>query len=214
MDKNSSNISIGIADDHLLILNGLEMMLAQSNFQIIFKVLTAAALQEQLQQHVPDVLLLDIELPDGNGIELCKSIASAYPNLKIIALTNHAELVYVRKMMRSGAAGYLLKGTTLEELTKAIEQVHNGGQYINRQLEQALLQETLTGKKQPQTKLTRRESEVLELIASECTNQEIAAKLYLSVRTVESHRLSLSQKLNAKNTASLVKEAYLRGLIK
>ncbi|MDQ8003458.1 MAG: response regulator transcription factor [Pedobacter sp.] len=209
-------IKIAIADDHQLILNGLKAILNESTeIDIIFTVTNGQQLLQQLEIEVPKLLLLDIELPDSNGIDLCKAVKDKYPDIKIIALTNHEETVYVRKMMKSGADGYLLKGTDQVTLIKAITTVAKGEQFIDESIKKNILQETISGKKSASLlKLTKRENEILSLIANEYSNQEIADKLFLSIRTVESHRLSLSQKLNVKNTVGLVKEAYLRGLIK
>lgn len=209
-------LKIGIVDDHSLILNGLEHMLRdQSDCTILFTAQSGEELMTQLADQLPDVLLLDIELPDSNGIELCAAVLKRYPNLPIIALTNHDEVVYVKKMLQSGARGYLLKGTDKQKLLQAIQSVTQGKQYLDSQVEQAVLMQALGGKRQDAVvRLTKRESEILALIASEHSNQEIADKLFVSVRTVESHRHSLNQKLNSKNSAGLVKEAYLRGLVK
>jgi len=208
-------ITIGIVDDHSLIISGLMHMLADlTDYPILFTANNGKQLIAELDRQLPGVLLLDIELPDSNGIELCTAILKKYPELPIITLTNHDEIVYVKKMMRSGAKGYLLKGTDKETLLNAIDTVYEGQQFLDRQIEQAILQQTISGKRTSiAVKLTKRESEILTLIANEFSNQEIADKLFLSVRTVESHRHSLNQKLNIKNSAGLVKEAYLRGLI-
>lgn len=208
-------ITIGIVDDHSLIINGLLKMLQnEPAYQVLFTVQNGVDLLQKLSKQMPDVLLLDIELPDTNGIDLCKKLLTLYPKLTVIALTNHDDVVYVRKMMRNGAMGYLLKGTEKESLLQAIETVAAGEQYIDRQIEQHILQQSIHGRKATAyVKLTNREIEILTLIANEYSNQEIADKLFLSVRTVESHRHSLNQKLNIKTTAGLVKEAYLRGLI-
>jgi len=208
-------ITIGIIDDHSLIINGLLKMLQdEPAYQVLFTAQDGADLLQKLSEETPDVLLLDIELPDTNGIDLCKKLLTLYPKLAVIALTNHDDVVYVRKMMRNGAMGYLLKGTEKESLLQAIETVAAGEQYIDKQIEQQILQQSIHGRKATAyVKLTNRELEILALIANEYSNQEIADKLFLSVRTVESHRHSLNQKLNIKTTAGLVKEAYLRGLI-
>ncbi|PRD49294.1 response regulator [Sphingobacterium haloxyli] len=208
-------ITIGIVDDHSLIINGLLKMLQdEPAYQVLFTAQDGADLLQKLNEETPDVLLLDIELPDTNGIDLCTELLTLYPKLAIIALTNHDDVVYVRKMMRNGAMGYLLKGTEKESLLQAIETVAAGAQYIDKQIEQQILQQSIHGRKATAyVKLTNRELEILALIANEYSNQEIADKLFLSVRTVESHRHSLNQKLNIKTTAGLVKEAYLRGLI-
>ena len=208
-------ITIGIVDDHSLIISGLVHMLGNlPDYSVLFTANNGKQLMTELDRQLPDVLLLDIELPDSNGIELCTDILKKYPSLPIIALTNHDEVVYVKKMMRSGAKGYLLKGTDKRNLLNAIDTVYGGQQFLDRQVERAILQQTLSGRRTSfVVKLTKRESEILALVANEYSNQEIADKLFLSVRTVESHRHSLNQKLNIKNSAGLVKEAYLRGLI-
>lgn len=208
-------ITIGIADDHTLVINGIiQMLRSEPRYEILFSAQNGSALLAALTQHQPDVLLLDIELPDNDGISLCGQIKEQYPQVPVIALTNHDEIVYVRKMIRSGANGYLLKGTGKEQLIQAMEAVLAGEQFIDRQIEQTILQQTISGRKAAvNVKLTNRELEILSFIAHEYSNQEIADRLFLSVRTVESHRHSLNQKLNIKTTAGLVKEAYLRGLI-
>lgn len=208
-------ITIGIVDDHSLIISGLAHMLSDlPDYPILFTANNGKQLMLELERQQPSVLLLDIELPDSNGIELCSDVLKKYPELPIVALTNHDEVVYVKKMMRSGAKGYLLKGTDKQNLLNAINAVYAGEQFLDRQVEQAILQQTLSGRRTSVVvKLTKRENEILALIANEYSNQEIADKLFLSVRTVESHRHSLNQKLNIKNSAGLVKEAYLRGLI-
>jgi len=208
-------ITLGIVDDHSLIINGLAHMLAdQPDYPILFTATDGKQLMAELERAVPDVLLLDIELPDSNGIELCAAVRKKHPALHIIALTNHDEVVYVRKMMRSGARGYLLKGTDKNNLLAAIATVSQGQSFLDRQIEQAIVQQTIAVKRTSvEVKLTKRENEILALIAGEYSNQEIADKLFLSVRTVESHRHSLNQKLNIKSAAGLVKEALLRGLV-
>lgn len=208
-------INIAIADDHLLILNGLKVILNESeDISVSFTANDGKELLDNLQTENPDVILLDIELPDSNGIDLCKVIKNKYPAIKIIALTNHDETVYVKKMMKSGADGYLLKGTNQTTLLEAIHKVLKHELYIDDTIKSNIIEETISGKKlKSLIKLTKRENEILTLIVNEYSNQEIADRLFLSVRTVESHRLSLSQKLNVKNTVGLVKEALLRGLI-
>lgn len=207
--------TIGIVDDHFLIINGLESMLQnEPDYSISFTAHDGSDLLMELNKRCPDVLLLDIELPDTSGIELCEKVLALYPDLRVIALTNHDDMVYVRKMIKKGAKGYLLKGTDQNSLLEAIYTVRSGKQYIDRHIEQSILEHTINGRKAAvNVKLTNRELEVMALIANEYSNQEIADQLFLSVRTVESHRHSLNQKLNIKTTAGLVKEAFLRGLI-
>lgn len=209
-------IRLGVTDDHLLVINGIQAMLAGfEHIQIIFTENTGNALLERLKDSSIDVLLLDIQLPDYSGIDLCKLVKRENNNIQIIALTNFGETHYVKQMIRNGASGYLLKNTDQNTLIEAIETVYKGEQFLDQQIKNALLEETLSGKKSNflEVPLTKRETEILALIAQELSNQEIADRLFISLRTVETHRLNLTQKLNTKNTAGLVKEAYKRGLI-
>ncbi|WP_104383517.1 response regulator transcription factor [Sphingobacterium sp. HMA12] len=207
--------TIGIVDDHPLIIEGLVQMLDTfQQFEVVLKAHSGEGLLSALERTVPDVLLLDIELPDTDGTALCLKILEICPELPIIALTNHDEVLYVRKMMRNGAMGYLLKGTDREGLVEAIMSVISGKQFIDREIERSIIDQAITGRNAAvNVKLTSRECEVLALIAHEHSNQEIADRLFLSVRTVEGHRYSLNQKLNIRTAAGLVREAYLRGLI-
>ena len=207
---------IAIADDHLLVINGLKAMLERyDQLKLLFAVTNGELLLEALAGEQPDVLLLDIQMPGQNGIDLCKIISNKYPAIKVIALTNLEESHYVKQMMRNGAKGYLLKNTDQETLYKAIEVVMLRQQYIDEQIQKNMLAETLTGKKRTlqEVLLTKREEEILAMIAKEHSNQEIADALFISLRTVQTHRLNITQKLGAKNTAGLVHEAYKRGLI-
>lgn len=208
-------ITIGIADDHLLVLQGIRAMLSGSNLQILFSAVNGKDLLDCLDENQPDVLLLDIQMPDMSGVDLCRTIAKSYPEVKIIALTNMDESHYVKQMIRNGASGYLLKNVDQLTMINAIEEVMMGNQYLDNQIRQNIMDEMLLGKKRSvqHVELTKRELEILGLIAKEFSNNEIAEKLFISLRTVQTHRLNISQKLNAKNLVTLVKEAYKRGLI-
>lgn len=210
------SIKVAIADDHLLVINGLRAMLEKyDHINVIFSATNGQSLLDNLVQNQPEVLLLDIQMPDMNGIDLCKMISKDYPEIKVIALTNLEESHYVKQMMRNGALGYLLKNVDQQNLVQAIETVVQDKQYIDFQIQKNMLNEALSGQKRTSqgVMLTKREIEILELIAKENSNQEIADKLFLSLRTVQTHRLNISQKLGVNNTAGLVKEAYKRGLI-
>ncbi|UKJ08523.1 response regulator [Solitalea lacus] len=209
-------IKVTIADDHIVVLNGLKMMLEnQPNISIISTNINGTELLDSLAIQQPDVLLLDIQMPGMTGLELSPIIAKTYPEVKIITLTNFEASHYVKQMIRNGVAGYLLKNTDRETLIKAIETVYEGEQFIDRHIQKVLLEESLSGKKVSsyEVPLTKREKEILKLVAEEKSNQDIADMLFISLRTVETHRLNLSQKLNIKNTAGLVKEAIKRGLV-
>jgi DNA-binding NarL/FixJ family response regulator len=209
------NLKIAIVDDHELIIQGLSLMLEKQPWlTIVLKNNGGLHLLENLQQCQPDILLLDIQMPACNGIDLCGTISQKLPQLKIIALTNFDESYYVKQMLRNGAKGYLLKNTDQDTLIKAIQEVHEGKVFLDPHVQHVLLEQlTQTRSNRSGPQLTRRENEILKLIAEEYANQEIADRLFISLRTVETHRLNLTQKLGAKNTAALVKEALKRGLI-
>lgn len=211
-----SQIRIAIADDHPLVINGLKAMLEKfEDVRLIFSATNGADLLALLKEQQADVLLLDIQMPDANGIDLCKEIHDDYPYLKIIGLTNFEKSSYVKQMVRNGALGYLLKNIDGKTLSAAIHAVMQDKPYIQEQIRNNMLNEVLSGKKSTSQgiSLTKREVEILSLIAKEFTNQQIADKLFISIRTVETHRMNLTQKLGVHNTAGLVKEAYSRGLI-
>jgi DNA-binding NarL/FixJ family response regulator len=205
-------INLAITDDQVIILNGLQKILADvPNIRINGIYNNGDELLEALVKQQPDVLLLDIQMPGKSGIELAAIITKTYKNIKIIALTNIDVLAQIKKILQQGVLGYLLKDASPEIIVKAIETVYDGDQYIQEDLKQQLLNSlSMLNAKQI---VTRREKEILQMIVDEFTNQEIADKLYLSLRTVENHRNNLLQKLKVKNTAGLVKVAIQEGLV-
>lgn len=168
-----------------------------------------------LEEHTVDVIILDISLPDGNGMQLCKKILSRYPDIRIIGLTTYEETSFISRMIKNGAKGYLFKNSPKEELIEAVRTVAAGGTYLTKAVNDKLIAKALNKRDRGSfiPKLTRRETEVLELIVEELTTQEIADRLSLSNSTVETHRMHLIAKLGARNTAGLVKNAMMYGLI-
>ncbi len=208
-------IHVAITDDHPVVIRGLQDVLEPvSGFQVMWTANSAAETYAQLDQEVPDVLLLDVNLPDIQGTEVCRQITGKYPGLKVLGLSSFDQSSYVKKMLENGASGYLLKTVDGTELTKAIIKVSEGGQYLHRPIQERLTREVL-GQEDATTipKLTRREKEVLTLILEECTTSEIAKRLFISQSTAETHRLNLIQKLGVRNTAGLVKIAIEHGLV-
>lgn len=208
-------IKVAITDDHLVVAEGIRNLL-KSDKEISFAQ-SFHNLQDMYREldETTDVLLLDINLPDGNGIDACKILTDIHKNLKIIALTSYNESNFVKKIIKNGAMGYLLKNTDKSELTKAIKTVYSGERYLPETIREILLNDSL-GDRSSQNfipKLTSREKEVLELVSRELTTEEIAEKLFLSVKTIESHKSNLFQKLGVKNSAGLVRVAFEKGLI-
>jgi len=205
-------IKVAITDDHPIVIDGLRNVLqAHADIRITGTYRNGAELFKGLQQEVPDVLLLDLQLPDRTGNELAPVLLQQYPNLHILILSGMESSPYIKEMMRKGCKGYLLKSTTDQAtLINAIRQVHTGGIFLDANLKEQLLQEMLIIRRQGHKlapKITQREKEVLHLIATECSNQEIADRLFISLRTVETHRYNLMQKLEVKNTAGLLRVA-------
>ncbi len=198
-----------IVDDHPMVIEGIRSMLLQlPDIEVAGYAMNAASCLGYFVNQTADVVLLDINLPDQNGIDICKTLLKRKPDLKIIALTNFDQLTYLQSMKDAGAQGYLLKNSSLSEIGKALHAALSGKQYW---LGKDSVQETIQKHNQPL--LTRREIEVLKLIAEGLTNHEIADKLFVSASTVDSHRKNLISKLQAKNTAALVRTALENKII-
>ena len=210
------SIKVAITDDHPMVLKGIQSMLdGTDEIKLVGFYNNALETQENITVHKPDILLLDINLPDINGIELCKQLKKAHSPLKIIAISNYDDVSFVKRMLQSGADGYLLKNTHKLELLEAFKAVLNDGQYLQRDIEKKLLNQSLgkTTKNTLMVKLTRRETEVLQAIAEELTTQEISEKLFISPKTVETHRMNIMSKLGAKNSVGIIKIAIERHLL-
>ena len=209
-------IKIAITDDHFVVLKGIETLLAEeNNIEVIATHEDGLSTLDSLKIEQPDVLFLDINLPDINGITLTKIITKLYPNIKIIALTNHEDVSFVKRMLAHGAYGYLLKNAHKEELLEAIETVMKGEQYLQKSIEKKILNQSLgQGENSAlQPKLTRRETEVLQAIYEELTTQQISEKLFISPKTVEAHRMNIMSKLGAKNSVGIIKIAIQKQLL-
>ena len=209
-------IRVAVLDDHNMVLRGIETMLEDSDdIKIIDSYSRGLQLLENISSNVPNVLLLDINLPDSNGIDLCKELTKKHPEVAIIALSNYSETGFIKNMLRNGAKGYLLKNTDKQELITAITTVYKGSNYLPRGIQDILLNDSIGNPSQTTfiPKLTRREKEVLDLIAKEHINQEIADILFISTKTVESHRNNLIQKMGVRNTAGLIRVAIEKGLL-
>lgn len=205
-----------IADDHLLFLESLKGML--ESIPGIEIQATAADGEEvllKLKAYYIDILLLDIQMPKLNGMETAKLVFQKYPETKIISLSMHNERLFIQKMFESGAKGYLLKSCNKEELLSAIRKIHEGGTHFSDETTLALLQKDgdRRANKIVEEQLSKREREILMLIAREENNQSIAEQLHISIHTVNTHRKNLLFKLGVKNTAGLVRYAIMKNML-
>lgn len=208
-------IKIAITDDHTIVIEGIKNMLkSDKQIEILQSFENIKDTFENLNDSV-EVLLLDINLPDGNGIVACKELLEIRKDLKIIALTNFEDSMFIKQILKNGAMGYLLKNTSKTELTEAIKEVNKGNRYLPKNISNILLNDSIgiSNSNYFVPKLTSREKEILALIIKEYTTDEIANELFLSNKTVESHRSNLMQKLGVKNSAGLVRVAFEKGLV-
>ncbi|WP_298116466.1 response regulator transcription factor [Flavobacterium sp.] len=208
-------IKIAITDDHTIVIEGIKNMLkSDKQIEVLQSFENLKDTFENLNDSI-EVLLLDINLPDGNGIVACKELLETRKDLKIIALTNFEDSIFIKQILKNGAMGYLLKNTSKTELTEAIKEVNKGNRYLPKNINDILLNDSIGifNSNYFVPKLTSREKEILALIIKEYTTDEIANELFLSNKTVESHRSNLMQKLGVKNSAGLVRVAFEKGLV-
>lgn len=211
-------IRIIIADDHQIFIDGLKALLSGvEDFEIIKEANNGLDLLEQMENDLPDIVLMDMNMPEMNGLEASKQIRQKYPEVKILVLTMHGSIDYIQKLIKAGAQGYLLKNTGKTELETAIRALIKGENYYSNEVTKRIMRGLQ--KKHNQDKdfqiveLTEREKQVLILIADELTTHEIADKLFISHHTVETHRKNLISKLNVRNVNGLVKYAVQQGLV-
>lgn len=203
-----------ICDDHPVVAGGIKTLLEKKGtIQVLAIYYSAEELLSNIKTSAPDILILDMQLPDGGGPDTAKQVLKANPHTQILVFSSSDTLYLVKKMLQAGCGGYALKNTDDLILIKAIETVAAGGRFLSPELEKALLDDSFKNKAAKKLTLTKREKEVLDLIVQEHTNQEIADKLFLAVSTVELHRTNMLQKLGVKNTAGLVRVAIQTGLV-
>ncbi|REG96244.1 response regulator [Flavobacterium aquicola] len=209
-------IKIIIADDHTMFLQGIVSLLEnEENISILGKAENGNEVFKVIEKRIPDIILLDISMPEMDGIEVSKIVKQKYPDIKILIVSTHSNTQMIAKLIRIGIDGYLLKNAEKKELLYAIQTIHNGEVYFckeaaekndgnNSKMKSEILQIT---------ELSSREKEILVLIAQEFTGNEIAEKTNITLNTVNTHRRNLLSKLNVKNTAGLVKYAIEYGLL-
>jgi two-component system response regulator NreC len=203
----ADTVTIVLADDHPVVRSGLRMLLeAEADMEVVAEADDAGAARRYVLGHKPSVLILDLNMPGESSLELIPQIAEEMPDTAVVVLTMQNDPAFAREAMGAGARGYVLKQAAGEELVQAVRTAVAGGTYLNPGLGARIASEP-PRREGPPGDLTEREAEVLRLIALGHTNNEIADKLYLSVRTVETHRAHIQQKLGLSSRAELVRYA-------
>jgi DNA-binding NarL/FixJ family response regulator len=212
-------INILIVDDHRLVIDGLKLMLREvEDMRCVGEAANGREALDLLESTPADVLLLDINMPEMDGLECCKLVKDQYPYVKVLILSMMREASLVKTMLKQGASGYLLKNAGKDEVVEAIRKVAEGKQAFSDDVLESLMN-SFSNKpskpsKSPFPTISRREKQILQLIMDEKTTSEIAEELFISFGTVETHRRNLLLKLNARNTAGLVKSAIEYDLLK
>lgn len=210
----NTKIRVLLADDHTILRKGVRMLIeSQRDMEVVGEAKTGRETVEEARAMKPDIVVMDVSMPDLNGIEATRQICDELPHVKVVALSMHKDSVYVREILRAGARGYLLKESEDEDLLKAIRSVHRGEAFLSPAISDAVLTDYRRHVTNPVDLLTSREREVLSLIAEGKTNKEIANLLNLSVYTVESHRGSVMEKLNLHSAGDIVRFAIRNGII-
>ena len=211
------SVKIILADDHRIMREGLRALLEkQSGMEVIAEAEDGRTTVDLAYELKPDVVVIDISMPDLNGIDATRQIISAAPNIKVIALSMHSDRKFVREMLAAGASGYLLKDSAFEELGTALAAVINNQTYLSPKIADTVIKDYLgkidTTESKTSPSLTNREREVLQLLAEGRTTKEIASKLCVSIKTIETHRKQIMEKLGLKSVAELTKYAIREGL--
>lgn len=210
------SIKILVADDHTIFLDGIAALLEKEpNIEIVGKAENGIKALEMLETTVVDLVILDLSMPEMDGVELSKHVLKLYPETKILVVSTHSNTQIIARLIRLGINGYLLKNTDAAIFLEAIHSISNGKDYFAEEITQKNLNNSIQLEKQTFEiiELSSREKEILILIAQEFTAAEIAEKTFISLNTVNTHRRNLLSKLNAKNTAGLVKFAIENGYV-
>lgn len=210
-------IKVLIADDHLLFREGLvQLLLSSPDIEVVAQAKDGKDAIEKARQFTPEVILIDIGMPVMNGIEATRVIKQEMPDVKVIAVSMHSDKQYVSGILKAGADGYLLKNTTYQQLTEAIKSVHNGKKTLSDDIANVVI----SGYLQPSSsgaddleKLSEREKKVLQLYAEGKTTREIAEQLFISIKTVGTHKQHIQKKLDLSSTTDMIKYALKKGLI-
>ena len=212
------SIKILIADDHKITREGLCSMLEkEDDMEVVAEAEDGRSAVKLVHQTKPDVIIMDVSMPDLNGIVACRQVLAESDKVKVIGLSMHSDTLFIAEMLKSGASGYLLKDCAFEELARAIRAVHEGNSYLSPGISGVVIDDYLHRlSKEKITNssdvLTERETEILQLLAEGKSTKQIALKLHMSVKTVETHRRQIMNKLDIHTVAELTKYAIRKGL--
>lgn len=217
LDRGKAPIRIILADDHQIVRQGLRILLeAEPDMEVVAEADNGRKVLRMAQELTPDIIIMDLSMPELNGIEATRQILAEVPGIRIIALSMHSDSLFVLNMIRAGASGYLLKDCALEELVKAIRAVVNNKTYLSPGVSDIVIRDFVTGWQTTTSSafsvLSAREREVLQLMAEGKTTNQIADGLCVSVKTVEAHRKQVMNKLGIHSVAELTKYAIRQGL--
>ena len=206
-------VRIVLADDHVLVREGLRSLLEREGCQVLAEASDGLQALREVDSHKPDIAVLDITMPSLNGLDAAREVARTFPKTKTILLTQHDEDQYVLKALEAGVSGYVLKSQAAGDLLDAIHNISKGQIYLSPGISRTLLDAYRSKSAMPRDRLTVRERQVLQLIAEGKSTKETATLLGITVKTAESHRTRLMQKLDIHETASLVRYAVRNGIV-
>ena len=211
----ASNIRLMLADDHRMLREGLRRSMSERGFDIVGEARDGAEAVELAAALRPDVILMDVTMPEMDGVEATRQIKARHPEIRIVMLTMHADQDVLADAIRAGANGYLVKDCSTDEIASAIETVAGGETALSPRLAASMLAEVRRGDlgSDPERIVTKREEEVLQLIADGCSTPEVAEQLYISQKTVKNHLASIYQKLDARDRTQAVLSAVRMGIV-
>jgi DNA-binding NarL/FixJ family response regulator len=216
--SDKKKIKLFFVDDHQMLIDGMKALLKnESAFEVCGEANSSERALELLQNNVPDILISDINMPGMSGIELARKVKEQFPGVKILALSMYGEKSMISEMLDAGVSGYILKNTGREELVNALMKISEGGLFfsdeVSAEMMKAMSERGQKKEEKEEVTLTIREKEILELIAKEYSNAQIADTLFISERTVETHRKNIFRKTNTKTVVGLIKYAIENKLV-
>ena len=216
--SDKKKIKLFFVDDHQMLIDGMKALLKnEGEFEVCGEANSSERALELLQKSIPDILISDINMPGMSGIELARKVKEQFPSVKILALSMYGEKSMISEMLDAGVSGYILKNTGREELVNALMKISEGGLFfsdeVSAEMMKAMSERAQKKEEKEEVTLTLREKEILKLIAKEYSNAQIADTLFISERTVETHRKNIFRKTNTKTVVGLIKYAFENKLI-